>query len=96
MLADFRTAPIAEPLRATLAVLEAVTLAPERVPAEEVRAALAAGATGELLRDAIAVCAVFNVIDRVADALAFDVPAYESFEARAERMLAARYRLPTG
>ena len=94
MLADYRTAPVDDRLRATLALLEKLTLRPEEVEPSDVEAARAAGATEAQIREAIYVCAVFNIIDRIADSLAFDVPPPESFAARADRMLAARYRMP--
>ena len=46
------------------------------------------------LHEAVAVCAAFNLIDRMADSLSFEVPPAESFAVRADKMLAARYTLP--
>ncbi|MEN3340711.1 MAG: hypothetical protein V7644_115 [Actinomycetota bacterium] len=63
---DFRTAPIDERLRETLAFLEAMTLRPAEVDASR---ALAAGVSREALRDAVYVAAAFNLIDRFADAI---------------------------
>jgi len=71
VLADFRTAPIDERLRATLGFLRKVTLEPETVGREDADAARAAGASDEALRDALYVCAYFNLIDRLADAFGF-------------------------
>jgi hypothetical protein len=53
----------------------------------------AAGVTDDALVDAIAVASLFNMIDRMADSLAFEVPPYGSFLARAEAMLAEGYLL---
>jgi hypothetical protein len=53
----------------------------------------AAGVSDQALLDAIAVAALFNTIDRIADALRFDVPPPEAFAARADRMLATGYAL---
>jgi alkylhydroperoxidase family enzyme len=66
VLRDYRRAPIDEPLRETLAFLEAVTLRPTDVDASP---ALAAGVSREALRDAVYVAAAFNLIDRFADAI---------------------------
>jgi hypothetical protein len=52
-----------------------------------------AGVRTEALVDAIHVAALFNMIVRMADSLAFEVPSYESFLGRAERMLAQGYEL---
>jgi hypothetical protein len=47
----------------------------------------------EALVDAIHVAALFNMIVRMADSLAFEVPPYESFVGRAEQMLVNGYEL---
>jgi alkylhydroperoxidase family enzyme len=103
VLDDWRTAPIDPKLRATLSFIEKLTLMPEdprsmaeragdlRTVAPEVAAARAAGVSDEALNDAIYVCALFNLIDRVADALGFDVPA--SFAAGAAGQLKRGYKM---
>jgi hypothetical protein len=53
----------------------------------------AAGVSDEALVDAIHVTALFSMIVRMADSLAFEVPPYESFQARADAMLAGGYAL---
>jgi hypothetical protein len=53
----------------------------------------AAGVTDAALVDAIAVASLFNMIVRMADSLAFEVPPYESFLARADTMLSEGYTL---
>jgi hypothetical protein len=57
---------------------------------------LAAGVSPAALEDAIAVCGLFSMIVRLADSLAFDVPPYESFLARADAMLSSGYLLDEG
>jgi alkylhydroperoxidase family enzyme len=71
VLADWRTAPIEPGLRATLGLLEKVTLRPTRVAPDDIAAVRAAGVSDEAIEDALAVCAGFNLIDRLADAFAF-------------------------
>ena len=93
MLDDWRTAPVDDGLRATLGFLEKLTLEPDSLRSADADAVREAGVSDEALVDAIAVAALFNVIDRVADALAFDVPPPEAFAARADRMLATGYSL---
>lgn len=80
-LDDFRDAPLDEPLRATLAFLEKLTLEPAEVDESDVDDAVAAGVRPAALRDAIEVAAAFNTIDRIADAL--------DFAPQSERSLAA-------
>jgi alkylhydroperoxidase family enzyme len=74
VIADYRTAPIDEKLRAVLALLEKVTLTPEAVSADDVRPVLARGVTREALRDAFYVAFLFNTYDRLADTLGWELP----------------------
>ena len=71
MLADWRTAPIDEELRATLGLLEKVTVAPVEVRPADIEAVRARGVSDAAIEDALSVCAYFNPIDRLADAFAF-------------------------
>ena len=93
MLDDWRTAPVGDSLRATLGFLEKLTLEPDALEPADAVAVRAAGVSDDALLDAIAVAALFNMIDRIADALGFDVPPPEAFAARADRMLATGYAL---
>lgn len=90
-LADYRTAPIPEPLRATLTVLETITLRPDDLRPDQVRAAMAAGVTRQQLADASAVAAVFNIITRYANALDFVIPTEAEFGKAAGMMLKRGY-----
>ena len=62
-LANLQTAPIEEPLRATLQVLGKLTR-DNGLEVEDIRTALAAGASDEQLKDAFGVCFAFNLTDR--------------------------------
>ena len=93
MLDDWRTAPVGEGVGATLGFLEKLTLEPDALGPADADAVRAAGVSDDALLDAIAVAALFNMIDRIADALGFDVPPPEAFAARADRMLATGYAL---
>ena len=77
VLNDYRTAPIDERVRATLAFLEKVTLAPGRIGKQDVDRLRELSVSDEAIEDALHVCVLFNIIDRVADALEFEVPAPE-------------------
>ncbi len=74
VLADYRTAPIDEKLRAMLALLETLTLEPDQLSADRVRAVLAVGVTREAIRDAFYVAFLFNTYDRLADTLGWELP----------------------
>jgi alkylhydroperoxidase family enzyme len=91
VLDDHRTAPIGEGLRAVLDLLQKVTLRPGEVGPPDVDAARAAGVSDEAIEDALHVCAYFNLIDRLADSLGFDLPSRESHRAYAGRFLEEGY-----
>ena len=90
---DWRSAPVDDKLRATLGFVEKLTLRPGELTTEDAAAVRAAGVSREALVDAIHVAALFNMIVRLADSLGWDVPEFEEFHARADRMLAGGYTL---
>ena len=94
MLDDWRTAPIDEKLRATLGFLEKVTLSPDDLRPGDAALPRQAGATDSALRDAVYVCVLFNLIDRVSDALDFAIPSPEGFRKGAKMLLRFGYRQP--
>ncbi len=53
----------------------------------------AAGVSNRALRDAATVCALFNMITRLADSLGWDVPDWDRLQARAPAMLEGGYAL---
>ena len=71
VLADPGTAPIDERLRATLRFLRKLTLEPNAVGGDDVRALHAAGVEDAAIEEAAYVATMFNVIDRLADAFDF-------------------------
>jgi AhpD family alkylhydroperoxidase len=91
LLSNPDTAPIEQPLRATLLMLGKLTRE-HAVDADDMRAVLAAGASRQQIEDALAVCFSFNVIGRLADAFGFFVPGPKAFEAGAKYLLARGYR----
>lgn len=91
VLADLKTAPISEPLRATLRLLGKLTRE-HRVEADDMRALLDAGVSRAQIEDALAVCLAFNTTDRLADTFAFTVPEPKAFEAGAKFLLSRGYR----
>jgi hypothetical protein len=76
-----------------LGFIEKLTLRPEELGPADADAVRATGVSDDAIVDAIHVAALFNMIDRMADSLNFDVPPYESFLARADTMLAEGYLL---
>jgi alkylhydroperoxidase family enzyme len=93
VVSDWRSAPLGAELMATLVFLEKLTLCPEEIGPPDADAARAAGVSDQALRDATAVCALFNMIVRLADSLGWDVPEEEAFKARVPAMLEGGYAL---
>jgi alkylhydroperoxidase family enzyme len=91
VVADWRTAPVRPEIAATLAFLEKMTLRPDELGPEDAEAARSAGVSDEALRDAAMVCALFNMIVRLADSLGWDVPSPERLAFRAPAMLEGGY-----
>lgn len=89
-LSDLETAPIEEPLRATLRMLGKLTRE-HAVDANDMRALLAAGVTREQVEDALGVTFAFNTINRLADTFGFIVAGPEVFEAGAKFLLRRGY-----
>lgn len=56
---------------------------------------LSTGVSEDVLVDAIHVAALFNMIDRLADSLGWEVPHDKAFSARAQAMLESGYALMT-
>jgi uncharacterized peroxidase-related enzyme len=91
VLADYRTAPISGKLRAMLAFLEKLTLKPADVGPEDALPLRAAGLSDEEIESAINVCALFNIINRVADSLGFETTDRKGYDASARRLLSVGY-----
>jgi alkylhydroperoxidase family enzyme len=92
VLVNLETAPIAEPLRATLAFLDKVTCRHDAVTPDDVRVLLAVGVTRGQIEDALNVGFAFNVITRLADTFAFEVGTPASFDAGARILLGRGYK----
>ena len=91
MLADYTKAPIAEPLRGMLGLLETLTRAPDALTVADVRRVLALGLTREAVRDAFYVAFLFNTYDRLADTLGWELPGDEYYRKVGTRLLTHGY-----
>ena len=92
ILDDWRNAPLDPRLRATLGFLEKLTLEPASVTAADVAPLRALGLSDETIEDAIHATVLFNIYDRMADTLEFDIPPREGFAQGARRLLARGYQ----
>ena len=91
VLADLDSAPIAQPLMATLRMLGKLT-SEGKVSAADMQEVLATGVSSQQVEDALAVCAAFNTTNRLADAFGFEVLSLQEFEAGAKYLLKRGYR----
>lgn len=91
VLADLESAPVEEPLRATLRMLGKLTAEGTLGP-DDMREVLSAGVSPEQVEDALAVCVAFNITDRLADAFGFEVLSPEGFASGAKILLKRGYR----
>lgn len=90
---DWRSAPLDAKLRATLGFLERLTLRPNEVRPADVTPLRAAGISNEAIEDAINVCALFNVYDRLADSLGWHLPDAGGYAASADNLMRRGYLL---
>jgi alkylhydroperoxidase family enzyme len=92
VLANVETAPIAEPLRATLRFLRKVTLQHEALTRDDIDVLLDAGVTPRQIEDALDVAFAFNVITRLADTFEFEVGPRAAFDVGAKHLLSRGYK----
>jgi alkylhydroperoxidase family enzyme len=92
VLADYTTAPIDEPLRATLGLLKKMTLDHEALTAADMKAVLDKGVSPAKLRDALYVAFLFNVYDRLADTLGWPLLGEKGYQAAGKRLFKSGYR----
>jgi uncharacterized peroxidase-related enzyme len=90
-LTDLDTAPIDEPLRATLRLLGKLTRQ-NSIDADDIRAVLDASVSPQQIGDALAVSLAFNITDRLANAFGFTVGSSEAMNAGARHVLKHGYR----
>ena len=93
VLDDYTTAPIDEKLRAALGLLRKMTLDHGSLGPEDVRSVMRAGVSKRAIEDALEVAFLFNVYDRLADAMGWAVPPRASgyYQVAARRLLKHGY-----
>jgi alkylhydroperoxidase family enzyme len=80
VLDNWQTAPISDRLRSVLGFLQKLTLHPQQVTAADIATMRSSGVSEQAIEEAIYVCFSFNVMDRLADALDFDIPTAQQFK----------------
>ena len=91
VLDDWQTAPIDRRLRAALNLIEKLTLRPDQIEPGDIDALRAEGISDEAIEDAIHVAVLFNIMDRIADSLGFEIPTAEGFARAADVLLKRGY-----
>jgi alkylhydroperoxidase family enzyme len=90
-LENWRTAPIDARTRAMLGFIEKLTLNPDAVSAGDIQPLRAERLSDAAIEDAIHVCTLFSVYDRLADSFEFDIPDASGFEKSARTLLDRGY-----
>jgi uncharacterized peroxidase-related enzyme len=85
LLADVDSAPVAGRLKPLLEYARKLTVTPAKVTPADAEVVLAAGWDEQALHDAVAVCALFNMMNRLADGLGITGDA-EYFAVAADRL----------
>ncbi len=75
-----------------LAFIEKMTRDPEGLEPDDLKPLHEVGLSNDAIRDAIRVCALFNMINRLADALDFDIPKDKLFKKAGKVMLGQGYK----
>ena len=91
---DREAAPVSGQARAALELIETMTLRPDQLGPADIEKARAAELSDEALLDAIAVCTMFNLLDRLADSFGFRVPDQAGFDKGAQFLLKFGYGQP--
>jgi len=92
-LADWRTAPLDAGPKAMLGFLEKLTVSPDDVGPADLAPLRAAGLGDQAIEDAIQVCVLFNIYDRLADSLGFHLPGPEGYAASGRALMQRGYLL---
>lgn len=91
VLNDWRTAPVDQKQLATLSLLEKLVLAPPDVGPDDLVPLRVAAVSEQAIEDAIYVCMLFTIINRLADSLDFEISSAEAFSRDADRLLEHGY-----
>jgi uncharacterized peroxidase-related enzyme len=93
-LDNWREAGFAPKVAATLGLLEKVTLTPDDVSADDIERVAAAGVSEAAIVDALYVCFLFNLVNRLANALGYDWGTEADALKAAAVLMRVGYRLP--
>ena len=89
---DIATAPIEDRFRPVFALVKTLTQTPSKTTQADIDAVLAAGWDKQAVEDAIAVCSLFNFMNRLVDAFGFEAPDQEQLTGMAKIINAQGYQ----
>jgi alkylhydroperoxidase family enzyme len=92
VLKNWQTAPVNEKVRKTLGFLEKLTMSPNELSQEDIESMRFVGVSDKAIEEAIYVCFLFSVMDRLADAFAFDMPSAKDFQRGGRVLYSLGYR----
>ena len=92
VLDDWQTAPVDEKTKVMLGFLRKLTLEPFHIGAADIEPVRATGLSDAAIEDAIHICANFNIINRLADALGFQLPSPRGLARSTEILLTRGYQ----
>ena len=72
-------------------LIEKLTLTPDQIESADIDALRAEGLSDEAIEDAIHVTVLFNILDRIADSLGFEIPTAQGFARAADVLLKRGY-----
>jgi len=84
MLDNWTTAPFSEPVRAMLGFLHKLSHTPDEAKSEDVQPLHAAGVSDDMIIDALHVSLLLHTMNRISNALDFEVFSTEDFARKAE------------
>lgn len=90
-MADWRTAPIDDNLRAVFAFLEKLTMSPAELGPSDIERMRSTGVSDQGIVEAAYVCFIYSVLDRLADALDFRLGSLEETTKIANFLFQAGY-----
>ncbi|NET40383.1 MAG: peroxidase-related enzyme [Cyanothece sp. SIO1E1] len=94
VLQDLATAPIDARLRPVLALVQKLTLTPGKVTQADIDAVTQAGWQARAIQDAIEVCALFSLMNRIVDGYGLETPASQQLTAIAKGINTHGYEAP--
>lgn len=89
---DWRTAPVPEKVRAMLGFLDKMTLQPKELGPADAAPLRAAGISEDEIADAVHIATAFNLINRLADALGWEMQKDVAVHRFAEFLLKIGYK----